>query len=107
MLRKLLFLSYLMLGIGYTLEAAAIPPILSQEAIGEEAEKIELKMDKNKSSGSAIVKGCIRCPLKLNVDENTRFFENGEPIDLKRAQSLSGKSGTVIFEKDRTIRIRW
>jgi hypothetical protein len=107
MLRNLLIITTLLCGYGYSLEAAAIPPIKSQLAIGEEAESIQVEFDSNRRSGTATVEGCIRCPLSLDIDEQTRFFENGKPIDRRRAESLSGHTGTVIFENERATKIRW
>lgn len=107
MLRKLLILTVLATGFAYSLGAAAIPPIKSQEAVGEEADSIAIQFERNRSAGRATVEGCIRCPLTLQIDEQTRFFAEGKPILRRKAESLSGNSGTVIFENERVLSIRW
>jgi hypothetical protein len=107
MLRKLLILTALATGFAYSLEAAAIAPIKSQTAVAEEADSISVQFERNRSAGSATVEGCIRCPLTLQIDEQTRFFASGKPISRREAESLSSNSGTVIFENRRVIRIRW
>jgi len=107
MLRKLLILITLATGFAYSLGASAIAPIKSQTAVGEEANSIAVEFERNRSAGRAVVDGCIRCPLTLQIDEQTRFFASGKPISRREAESLSGNSGTVIFENGRVIRIRW
>lgn len=107
MLRNLLILSIVLFSAGHAIEAMAIPPILSQETQGEEAESIEIELNNNKPTGQAIVTGCNKCPLTLQIDAQTRFFEKEKPISRAKAKSLSGNSGTIIFKHDRTVRIRW
>jgi hypothetical protein len=107
MLRKLLILTALATGFAYSLGAAAIPPIKSQTQEGEEAESIAVEFERNRSAGRAVVEGCIRCPLTLQIDEQTRFFAQGKPISRRQAESLSGNGGTVIFENGHVVRIRW
>lgn len=107
MLRNLFVLITLASALGYALEAAAIPPIKSQKAVGEEAESIGIALERGKPTGRALVEGCIRCPLTLQIDEQTRFFSSGKSISRRTAESLSGNSGTVIFENERVLSIRW
>jgi hypothetical protein len=87
-------------------QAGAAGKILAQ-ADAVEAEKVEYIA----GNGGAKIKasGCAQCPLTLSVDANTKFLHKGEPINLRRAMTLSGKPGTVIYDgkKQQVIRVRW
>jgi len=65
--------------------------------------------DKSLQQGVLYVRGCELCPLKLNVDGQTRFFYNNKDVQRGRLNVLSGKPGTVIYSLDdkQAIRILW
>ena len=96
------------LALGVCSQVSAAGKIIAQgNAI--EAENITVFIPRGSHTGSVRVTGCAACPITLTVDGNTQFFHRGEPARARQVSFLSGKPGTVIFDKDeqRAIRIRW
>lgn len=107
MLRNLLFGLIALTGLTLTLPAAAIAPILSiSDAV--EADEITVSMPGKKGgNGHAIARGCSGCPISAEIDADTLFFLKGVVVPANKAEQLSGEAGTIVFSKDRVIRIRW
>lgn len=74
-----------------------------------EADSISVRINAGTQTSVATVTGCKTCPLELSIDANTRFFRNNEAVEGRRIRSLSGSSGTVIYnsEQQRAIKILW
>jgi len=74
-----------------------------------EADKIHLFTDKDGRIERIYVEGCIRCPLRLTTDDNTRFTYNGKIIEQNKVKSYSLKPGTVIYdvESKQAIKVNW
>jgi hypothetical protein len=92
----------------------AIPQALSAGSIlyqeeAVEADRIEVLVSKGSQTGQVRVSGCTGCPMTLTVDGATEFYYKHKPADQNRVIFLSGKTGTVIFDKDqqRALRIYW
>lgn len=74
-----------------------------------EANQVSIIFTKEMEQGIAQAQECTGCPLNLNFDAQTRFFQNGKEIERNRIRSLSGKPATVIYSKDgkQALRIFW
>ena len=65
-----------------------------------EADKIHVILDKhNKKSGSVIVTGCESCPMDLKLLPTSKLYYQNKKISRKKAWKVSGKSGTVFYDK--------
>lgn len=42
--------------------------------------------------------GCERCPIELNVSDETVYKKGGKVVPLKKVKSMSGSPGTVIYD---------
>lgn len=91
-----------------SMQAFAAGRILYQED-AQEADRIEVLLAKNATSGSVSITGCEACPLRLNIDAGTRFFFKHKPASPRQVAFLSGKPGTVIYDRKtgRALRILW
>ncbi len=74
-----------------------------------EADHVRILFTEGVEIGKAQVNGCKACPLHLDIDGQTRFFQNGREIERRKVNALSGKSATVIYSMDgkQALRIRW
>lgn len=104
MLRKLTLTVFALTGLMVTLPAAAIAPIVSQ-ADAAEADQIVVTL--HQGSGNAVALGCTKCPLRANIDANTKFFLRGKPLTLKQASGLSGETGTMVYSGNKVLKILW
>jgi len=87
---------------------AAFGKIISQtDAV--EAEKVDIRWDKKKGTGFASVTGCKNCPLQFKIDQQVKFFHNGQAVQINDLNTYSGKPGTVIYDaaKKQAIKIIW
>jgi len=100
--------SMLLLALLFTHQAHAIGKIIAQSEAAE-ADEIIIEFEDNKTIGVAQVMGCPKCPLELQINNRTGFYNNGEALEREQIRQLSGRSGTVIYDGDskRVIRIRW
>ena len=76
---------------------------------GVEADHVRILFTEGVEIGKAQVNGCKACPLHLDIDGQTRFFQKGSEIERRKVSVLSGKSATVIYSMDgkQALRIRW
>ena len=91
--------------------------LLSQSSYAEfiaveksvEANHVRILFTEGVEIGRAQINGCKACPLHLEIDGQTRFFQNGSEIERRKVNALSGKSATVIYSMDgkQALRIRW
>lgn len=91
-----------------TLALPASAELIAQNRAAE-ANLIRVLFTKGSEQGVAQVEQCTTCPLRLDIDGQTRFFHNGREISRSRVESLSGKPGTVIYSLDgkQARRILW
>jgi hypothetical protein len=82
--------------------------LIAQEQAAE-ANQIRVLFTRGSEQGIAQVEQCTACPLKLDIDGQTRFFHNGKEISRNRIDALSGKPGTAIYSLDgkQAHRILW
>lgn len=95
-------------GLFLLLPLSAMGEIISMDDAAE-ADSISVRIDRGAQTGVATVTGCEACPLELSIDANTRFFRNNEPLEGRRIRSLSGRAGTVTYnrEQQRAIKVLW
>jgi len=88
-------------------QASSLRIVAQQSAV--EADNITLKHDKKKNTATVITTGCTNCPLTLDATYGAEYFYKNKQVDEKKARSLSGQPGTVIYnaEKAMVISIRW
>lgn len=105
---KPLITSLLLGTLFFSVQVFAASNIIFQEDVVE-ADKIEVFIPKGSQTGNARVTGCVGCPMTLSVDGATDFFFQNKPATRQRVTFLSGKTGTVIFDKaqQRVLRIFW
>jgi hypothetical protein len=74
-----------------------------------EADRIIIVHEKDGHGIKVIAKGCSKCPLTLDASYGAEFFKNNKPVSEKKADSLSGRPGTVIYNaaKSLVISVRW
>jgi hypothetical protein len=74
-----------------------------------EADHVRILFTNGLEEGMAQVSGCQECPFNLNINGQTRFFQDGKEIERRKVVSFSGKSATVIYSMDgkQALRIRW
>ncbi len=74
-----------------------------------EADHVRILFTKGVEEGMAQVSGCQSCPFNLDINGQTRFFQDGKEIERRKVVSFSGKSATVIYSMDgkQALRIRW
>lgn len=87
---------------------AEIGRIVRQDDVVE-TNRIVIEHDKNGHITGVIAKDCSDCPLQLDINNGSKYFKNNKPVSEKKAISLSGRPGTVIYNaaKALVISVRW
>lgn len=86
--------------------------LLSSIALGKtetdaaEAQSVTVTWNDIGHDGVVQVDGCAQCPLSLTVSEKTKFKSNGKKIKAKDTASLTGKAGTVIYDKEKNLALK-
>jgi hypothetical protein len=70
-----------------------------------EAESIRVTLYGN--NGQAFIDGCDQCPIRAQVDSETRFFLRAEEISRSQAPRLSGNGGGAVYSAGRIVKIIW
>lgn len=76
---------------------------------GVEADNITVDLNKEADGGTLHAYGCKECPLVLTVGSETTFYLNSKAIDHNKVRDLSGKPGTVIYQKENktVLKVMW
>ena len=74
-----------------------------------EANRVIIKHDQNGHVTKVTAEDCDKCPLTLDASYGAEYFKNNKSISEKKAVSLSGQPGTVIYDaaKALVIKVRW
>lgn len=93
----------------FAVSGGAVASWIVRETTAVEAEHISVKTNKVTQAVTVLVRGCDACPLDLMTNGNTKYFLKQKQVKESRANSLSGRQGTVIYDADKTlvIRVRW
>ena len=109
MSKKLAGILLLMGCMSVSLPSSAFSVKIIRQTSAAEAEHISIKTDKATHAVTVLAKGCDACPLEFMTNIDTKYFLKQKQVNLAKAQSLSGRRGTVIYDADKNlvIRVRW
>ena len=68
----------------------------------EEVESVSVIMLDKKVHKVRLV-GCEKCPIELNVSDETVYKKGASIIPLKRVKLMSGSPGTVIYDGEESV----
>ena len=109
MLKKFFTALILTVSVCVALPVAAGGARIISQMDAAEADKIQVFTDRNGNVDRIYVEGCVKCPLRLVTNKQTRFSYDGKAVKEKEAKSYSLKTGTVIFdaEKKLALKVNW
>ena len=76
------------------------------ESDAAEAKSVSVTWTDTGHEGVVSVNDCVQCPLSLTVSEKTKFKHKGKKIKALDTYSLSGKPGTVIYDKEKNLALK-
>ncbi|MBI3772291.1 MAG: hypothetical protein HY272_06295 [Gammaproteobacteria bacterium] len=76
---------------------------------GAEVDNITVDLNKETDGGTLRAYGCKECPLELTVNSETIFYMDSKVINLNKVRDLSGRPGTVIYQKENktVLKVMW
>jgi hypothetical protein len=98
--------------LGFIILTAATAPLraLSAEASPTPTKAVEaesIRITLYGTDGQAFIDGCRQCPIRAEVDGETRFFLRSEEVPRGQAPRLSGNGGTAVYSDGRVVEIIW
>ena len=66
-----------------------------------------ITVDIQGAAGRVTAEGCQKCPIRADIDADTRFYLRKQAVSHRNAESLSGNGGTIVYSADRVVEIIW